>query len=90
MDHQCVTKAALRNCDLHIGNLSPFAPDDLAACGDKSQFGDIHLNNGTLSEDTKLSVKRVLGILLDGENGQLHSDAQFRTERYRIAISTIS
>jgi len=69
--------------DLHIGDLSPFTPDDLTAGRNKTKLGDVDLNNCTLGQNTELGVQRVLGVLLNGQNGQLDSDTEFgAVDRY--------
>ena len=42
--------------NLHVGNLSPFTPDNLTGSGDKTQLRDVDLDNGTLGQDTQLSI----------------------------------
>lgn len=71
---------------LHIGDLRPFTPDDLAAGGDEPELGDIDLDNSTLSQDAELCVERILGVLLDREDGQLHSHSQFGAGEERVSI----
>lgn len=61
-----------------VGNLGPFTPDDLAIGGDHTQLGDVDFEDRSLGQDTELSIQGVLGVLLDGKNGQLHSDGHFR------------
>lgn len=60
-----------------VGNLGPFSPDDLSVGGDHTQLGDVDLDDCSLGQDTELSVQRVLGVLLDGQNGQLHGNSHF-------------
>lgn len=61
-----------------VGNLGPFTPDDFAVGGDHTQLGDVDFEDRSLGQDTELSVQRVLGVLFDGEDGQLHGDSHFR------------
>lgn len=60
-----------------VGNLGPFTPDNLAVGGDHTQLGDVDFEDRSLGQDTELSVQGVLGVLLDGEDGQLHGDGHF-------------
>ena len=60
-----------------VGNLGPFSPDDLSVGGDHTQLGDVDLDDCSLGQDTELGVQRVLGVLLDGQNGQLHGNSHF-------------
>ena len=39
-----------------IGDLRVFAPNDLASLGDKSQFADIDLQNGSLCYNSQTSI----------------------------------
>lgn len=61
----------------HVGNLCPFTPDNLAGGGDETQLGDVDLDNGTLRQNTQLGEEGVVGVLLDGEDGQLNSHTEF-------------
>lgn len=72
-------------CNLHVGNLGPFTPDNLAARGDETKLGDVDFDDGTLGQDTQLSVQGVLGVLLDGENGELNSDTEFGAEGFAVS-----
>lgn len=60
-----------------VGDLGPFSPDDLSVGGDHTQLGDVDLDDCSLGQDTELSVQRVLGVLLDGQDGQLHGNSHF-------------
>lgn len=51
-----------------VGDLGVLSKDDLSSCSDHTQLGDVDLNDGTLGEDTKLSVHGGLGVLLDAED----------------------
>jgi hypothetical protein len=64
-----------------VRNLGPFTPDNLAVGGDHTQLGDVDFEDCSLGQDTELSVQGVLGVLLDGEDGQLHGDGHFRAEQ---------
>lgn len=63
-----------------VGNLGPFTPDNLTGSGNETQLGDVDLNDCSLGQDTQLGIKRVLGVLLDGQDGELHGDSQLGTE----------
>lgn len=69
-----------------VGDLGPFTPDNLTRGGNKTQLGDIDLNDCSLGQDTQLSIERVLGVLLDGQNGELHGDSQLGTEGKKVNI----
>jgi hypothetical protein len=69
----------------HVGNLGPFTPDNLTGGSDETQFGDVDFDDGTLGQDTQLGVKRVVGVLLDGEDGQLNGDTEFGAGKKEIS-----
>ena len=60
-----------------VGNLGPTTPDDLSTRGDQTKFRDVDLDDSTLGQDTELSVHGVLGVLLDGDDGELDGDTEF-------------
>jgi hypothetical protein len=64
-----------------VGHLGPFTPDNLTGSGNKTQLGDVDLNDCSLGQDTQLGIERVLGVLLDGQDRELHSDSQLGTEQ---------
>lgn len=39
-----------------VCDLSPSTPNDLAACGDEAEFGNVDFDDGTLGEDAELCV----------------------------------
>ena len=59
-----------------VGDLGVTTPDNLSTSSDKTKFADVDLDNGTLGQNTQLSVKRVLGVLLDADDGQLNGNAK--------------
>lgn len=71
--------------DLHVGNLGPFTPDDLTTRGDETKFGDVDFDDGTLGQDTQLGVQGVLGVLLDGKDGELNGDTEFGAGKSSLA-----
>lgn len=62
--------------NLHVGDLGPFTPDNLTAGGNKTKLRNVDLHNSTLGQNTQLSVQGVLGVLLDGQDGQLDGDTE--------------
>ena len=60
-----------------VGNLGPTTPDDLSTSGDQTKFRNVDLDDCTLGQNTELSVHGVLGVLLDGDDGELNSDTEF-------------
>lgn len=64
-----------------VGHLGPFTPDNLTGSGNKTQLGDVDLNDCSLGQDTQLGIERVLGVLLDGQDGELHGDSKLGTEK---------
>lgn len=73
-----------------VGHLGPFTPDNLTGSGNKTQLGDVDLNDCSLGQDTQLGIERVLGVLLDGQDGELHGDSQLGTEEEKESQYTIS
>ena len=61
-----------------IRDLSILAPDHFAGLGDESQFTDVHLNDGSLRDDSQAGVHGGVGILLDSDDGQLEGGLQLR------------
>lgn len=59
-----------------VGNLGPATPDDLSTSGDQTKFRNVDLDDCTLGQDTELSVHGVLGVFLDGDDGELNSDTE--------------
>lgn len=53
----------------------------LSGGGDEAQLGDVDFEHGTLGQDTQLSVERVLGVLLDGQDGELDGDTELGAEK---------
>lgn len=51
-------------------------PHDLSTSRHQTQLRDVDLDDGTLGQHTKLCVQRVLGVLLDGDDGQLDGNAE--------------
>lgn len=41
-----------------VCDLSPSTPDDLAACSDETEFGDVDFDDGTLGENAELCVPK--------------------------------
>lgn len=60
-----------------IRNLRPPSPYHLSTSRDQSQLTDIDLDNGSLGQDTQLRIHGVLRVLLNADDRQLHSDAEF-------------
>lgn len=69
-----------------IGDLRIFTPYDLSACRDETQFGDVDFDDGSLGQDSQLGVERVLRVLLDAQDGQLHGDAELRADRLSVGL----
>ena len=42
-----------------VGNLGPSTPNDLAASSDKTELGNVDLDNGTFGKNSKLCVPRM-------------------------------
>lgn len=61
-----------------IRHLRPPAPHDLPARGDDAELAHVDLDDGALGQHAQLRVQRVLRVLLDGEDGQLHGDVELR------------
>lgn len=68
-----------------VGHLGPFTPDNLTGGGNKTQLGNVDFDNRSLGQNTQLSVERVLGVLLDGKDGQLNSDSKFGTKEMLVS-----
>lgn len=69
-------KFAPRNTVVLTGNLSISTPDNLSRSRRQSQLADVDLDDGTLRQNTKSCVKRLLGVLLDSNDRDLDRDAQ--------------
>lgn len=49
-----------------VRDLSVFTPGNLSSSRDNTEFRYVDLNDSSLSENTELSIERVLRVLLDG------------------------
>jgi hypothetical protein len=67
-----------------VGHLGPFTPDNLTGSGNKTQLGNVDFDNGSLRQDTQLGIERVLGVLLDGQDGQLDGDSKLGTGEKKL------
>lgn len=70
-----------------VGDLRVLAPDDLAACSDETELGDVHLDDGTLGDDAELGVHGRLRVLLDADDRQLEGRLQFGCERVKKRVN---
>jgi len=53
-----------------VGHLSIFSPDNFAPRGNKAQLADVHLDNGSLCDDTKGGIHGTARVLLDANHRQ--------------------
>lgn len=70
-----------------ICDLSPATPHNFATCCDQAQLADVDLDNGSLGQDTQLSVHWILWVLLDANDGQLHSNSELWMCDVRLLVA---
>ena len=69
-----------------IRDLGPSTPHDLATRGDQSQLAHVDLEDCPLGQNAKLGVHGVLGVLLDGDDGQLNRDSKLGVSHVGLLI----